>query len=154
MNTDTLALQLASRTCGELVAGHIYHHAQSQLGYGIRVLAGSVHNYDALGLCGGQIDIVVTGACTYYDTQFRCCGQHLGRNLVAADDEALDICHGFEKLCLVGIFLKQDSLVSRIGEYRLDALHGLVCEGLFGCYEYFHRFACFNGYVGLTGIRV
>ena len=140
MDRQRLALQLRTRTGSKAVAGHVDHHAQSQLGNGIRVLPGGVHHHDAALGGGRQVHVVVAGAGTHHDLQVLRGGDHLGGHLVAADDDRIGIGDSLQQLRLVSILLQQRERMTRALYDFANTVDSLLCEGLLGSYQNFHLF--------------
>ena len=88
-------------------------------------------------------DIVVTGAGTDDDLEILRRVDHLGGDLVAADDERVGIGHGGQQFGLAGIFFEQGEFVAGPLDDFADTLDRLGGEGFLGCNEYFHgKFQC------------
>lgn len=91
-----------------------------------------------MGCSSSKIDIVITGAGTHNDFKIAGSIKHFGINFVRTNDESIDIGHGSQKVCLIGIFLKKHEF----GTGSLDDFtHTVNRNGgkrLFSSYEYFH----------------
>ena len=112
LDADSLAENLSTCGRGELVAAHVNHHCNGELGHGIGVLAGSILNDNSVGSGSGEIDIVESGTCAYYNLELRSGVKHTCRNLVRADYHRLDICNGSHEFILTCIFLKENDLIA------------------------------------------
>ena len=104
VDTEFLSLELAARGAIVEVAHGIYHHAKSQLGHGIGVLAGGVHHTYAMSRCGGEVYIVVACTGTHHDLELLGGIEHLGIDYIAADDDGIGIGHGSQQVGLIAIF--------------------------------------------------
>ena len=104
MDTELLSLELAARGAIIKVAHGIYHQAKSELGHGIGVLAGGVHNTYAMSRCGGEVYIVVACTGTYHDLELLGGIEHLGIDHIAADNDGIGIGHGSQQVGLIAIF--------------------------------------------------
>ena len=147
VDAERLALNLRPGAGRETVAGHENHHGDGQLGHGVGILPGSIHDDDTAGRCGGQIDIIVPGACANDDFEVGGGGDDLGRDLVAADNQGVGIGHGGQQRGPVGVLFEQGELVTRALDDFTDTLDGLFGEGLFGGDQYFHRVYQCSGFL-------
>ena len=82
LDADSLAGNLGTGSRSELVAAHVNHHCNGELGHGIGVLAGSILDDNSVSGGGGEIDIVESGTCAHYDLELRSGVQNTCRNLV------------------------------------------------------------------------
>ena len=144
VDTNSLALQFEACAGRKAVARHIYHHSQSQLRHSVRVLTRGIHHHDATCRSSRQIDIVEASASTHNDFQLLGSLDNLGRNLVATNDEAIDILYSLQQSLLLGVTLQKSHLVVGRREYILDSIQRLLREGFFGCNKYLHRFYLFS----------
>ena len=140
VDRQRLALQLRTRTGSKAVAGHVDHHAQSQLGNGIRILTRSVHHDDTACRSRCKVDIIVTGTGTNDDFELLGGVDDLGRDLVAADDDRIGIGDSLQQLRLVRILLQQRERMTRALYDFANTVDSLLCEGLLGSYQNFHLF--------------
>ena len=97
---------------GELGAGHENHQAQGEFRHGIGVLSRGVHDHDAPGGGGGEVHIVKSGAGAHHNLELGGGGHHFFRYFVRTDDEGFGICHGGDKVALLGIFFQFADLVT------------------------------------------
>ena len=140
VDAEGFALEFRTRTRREAVARHEDHHGQRQFGHGIGVLTRGVHHHDAPRRSRRKVHVVVTRAGADHDLQVFRRGDDLGGHLVAADDQRVDVGHGFEQLALVGVFFEQRQFVSGVLDDLTDSVHGFFGEGFFRCNQYLHSF--------------
>ena len=132
LDAQALALQLAAGGRGEVRAGHEDHQAEGEFRHGVGVLAGGVHHDDAGGRGRGKVHIVIARAGADDDLELRGGGDDLGRHLVGADDDGVDIGHGGDEVALLGIFLQFHDLMAGFRENLHDPFHRLRGERLLG----------------------
>ncbi len=120
LDSELLALDLSACGRGELVAAHVDHHRDGELGDSVGVLPGSVHHDHFMGCGSGQIHIVVAGSGTHNDLQILGGVKHFLGDFVGTDDEGVHISDSRDELRSVSIFLNRREFVSRCGDNLLD----------------------------------
>ena len=137
---ECFAFELGSGGAVIEVARHHYHHAECQLGYGVGVLPGCVHDTYTV-CCGGlEVDVVVSGSGAYYYFEVGSGVHYLGVDDVAAYDDAIDIGYGGEQLGLIGVFFEEHKL-GACAFY--DFAYAFYCngsKGFLGSNKYLHGF--------------
>ena len=133
-DTELLAEQL--RASLAVIEAADSHHQQSEHQFcnGIGVLSGSVLGHHAMSCGCCQVDVVISGTCTNHDFQLLCSIEHLAVYLVRADNHCIHVGHGSQKLCLLGVLLKQHKLVAGCLNFFSDTLDSSCCERFFCCY--------------------
>ncbi len=112
VDTEAFAVDFGTGAGGKPVAGHEDHQTDGEFRNGVGVLAGSVHYDDLACRSGSEVHVVVSRTRTNDDLEVLGSLDHLGRNLVATDDDGIHIGNGFEKFALVGIFFEDDQFVT------------------------------------------
>ena len=134
VDTEFLAFQFSAACAVVQVAYGINHQPESQFGYGVAVLTGSVHRYDLVCRGGSQVDVVIAGTGTHNDLQLLGCVQHLAVHNIRADDQCVSIGHCVQQLLFVCIFLQQGEFVTSLLNHLAYAVNGNLGERFFCCY--------------------
>lgn len=145
LEPEVLALEFEAGGAGIHVAGCHDAHAEDELGDGVGVLSGSVLGDDAMGGGCGEVDVIVSGTGAYDDLEVAGCVEHLGVDLVGADDERVGIGDGGEKVGAGGVFLKEGELVAGVFDDLADAVDCHSGKWLLGGYKnFFHNLTAIN----------
>ncbi|CAK0855733.1 unnamed protein product [Prorocentrum cordatum] len=126
---DAAADELEAAGAVVVVAGACQHHAEHQLGDGVRVLPWGVHRRDRLRLTGLQVDVIVPSAGPHDDFQLRGLLQDRGVHDVAADDHGVHVGHGGQELVLALVVLQLLHGVLGLVEGGLDLGHRVGRKG-------------------------
>ena len=82
---------------------------------------------------GSEVDVVVTSTSTHHNLQLLGSVEHLGVDLVRADNHGIGILHCVEQLCLLSIFLEQHELIAGCLNFCFDTIDSCCCKWLLCC---------------------
>jgi len=132
LKTELAATELVAALAGEATTDSHDGKTEGDLSNSVGVLAGGVHDNDALGGASGKVDGIVTGTSTDDDLQSRGVLKKSSVDLIGTDDQSLSLTELGIEVLLGGIALAEDELVvGLVGlEELLNLSDGVLGEGL------------------------